>query len=83
MATQCERIVEYMQKYGSITQLQAYVDIGCMRLPSRIHDLRKQGYAINVKTERVKKRDGGYAPIARYSLAEVENADNRMQSSGE
>mgnify|MGYP003292838616 CR=1 FL=1 len=65
--TQCEKIVEYMNKRGSITQLEAYT-LGCMRLPSRIHDLRKQGYAINVKTERVKKADGGYAPIARYSL---------------
>lgn len=70
--SQCDQIVEYMKKHGSITQLDAYVDIGCMRLPSRIHDLRKRGYAISVKTERVKKRDGGYAPIARYSLAEVE-----------
>lgn len=65
--TQCEKIVEYMNEHGSITQLDAY-KLGCMRLPSRIHDLRKQGYAINVKTERVKKADGGYAPIARYSL---------------
>ena len=69
-ATQCERIVEYMKKHGSITQLDAYVEIGCMRLPSRIHDLRKQGYAIRVETERVQKRDGGFAPIARYSLIE-------------
>ena len=69
-ATQCEKIVEYMKKHGSITQLDAYVEIGCMRLPSRIHDLRKQGYAIRVETERVKKRDGDFAPIARYSLLE-------------
>ena len=79
--SQCDKIVEYMQKHGSITQLDAYIEIGCIRLPSRIHDLRKRGYAISVKTERVKKSDGGYAPIARYSLAEVENADNRVQSS--
>ena len=65
--SQCEKIVEYMKKHGSITQLEAYT-LGCIRLPSRIHDLRNRGYAINVKTERVKKADGGYAPIARYSL---------------
>lgn len=68
--SQCDKIIEYMKKYGTITQLQAYVDIGCIRLPSRIHDLRKRGYAIRVETIRVKKRDGGYAPVARYSLAE-------------
>lgn len=78
--TQCERIVEYMQKHGSITQLQAYIDIGCIRLPSRIHDLKKRGYAIRTETVRVKKRDGGFAPIAKYSLAEGENnADCRLQ----
>lgn len=79
--SQCDRIVEYMKKYGSITQLEAYVDIGCIRLPSRIHDLKKRGYAIRTKTERVKKRDGGYAPIARYSLAEVEEDANRNGTS--
>ena len=79
--TQCEKIVEYMQKYGSITQLQAYVDIGCVRLPSRIHDLKRKGYVIHREMIKVKNRDNEYVPIARYSLAEVGNADNRMQSS--
>lgn len=79
-ASQCDQIVEYMRKYGSITQLQAYVDIGCIRLPSRIHDLRKRGYAIKVETVRVKKRGGGFAPIARYSLLEVKNANNGVQN---
>ena len=78
--TQCEKIVEYMQKHGSITQLQAYIDIGCWRLASRISDLKRKGYAIRTETTRVKNRDGGYTPIAKYSLAEVENADNRVQS---
>ena len=41
-ASQCDKIVEYMKKYGSITQLQAYVDIGCVRLPSRIYDLKRK-----------------------------------------
>lgn len=81
--SQCDKIVEYMKQYGSITQLEAYVEIGCVRLPSRIYDLKRKGYAINREIVRVKKRDGGFAPIAKYSLAEVEkDADNRMQSSG-
>ena len=81
--SQCERIIDYMEKHGSITQLEAYIEIGCVRLPSRIHDLKKRGYAIHREIVRVEKRDGGFAPIARYSLAEVEKgADNRMQSSG-
>ena len=59
-----------MKKYGSITQLEAYVEIGCVRLPSRIHDLKRKGYAIHREMIRVKKRDGGFAPIAKYSFAE-------------
>lgn len=78
--SQCERIVEYMNKYGSITQLQAYVDIGCVRLPSRIHDLKRKGYAIRREMIKVKNGEGSQVPIARYSLAEVDHADNRLQS---
>ena len=68
--TQCEKIVEYMHQYGSITQLEAYVEIGCVRLPSRIYDLKRKGYAINREIVRVEKRNGGFAPIARYSLTD-------------
>lgn len=68
--TQCDKIVEYMKKYGSITQLQAYVDIGCVRLPSRIHDLKRKGYTIGREMIKVKNRDGDYVPIAKYSLVE-------------
>ena len=66
--SQCEKIVEYMNKHGSITQLQAYVDIGCWRLASRISDLRKQGYAIKREMIKVKNRYGESVPVARYSL---------------
>lgn len=80
--TQCEEILEYMKKYGSITQLQAYLDIGCWRLASRINDLRKRGYAIQRQMIKVKNRHGQNVPIAQYSLVGVEaDADNRMQSS--
>ncbi len=82
--SQCEKIVEYMQKYGTITQAQAYVDIGCWRLASRISDLKRRGYAIRSEMIKVKNRDGEDVPIARYSLAEeVNNAYSRVQSCGE
>ena len=37
--TQNERIIEYIHKFGSITQLQALQDLGVMRLASRMSDL--------------------------------------------
>lgn len=68
--TQCERIVKYMQDFGSITQADAIADIGVYRLASRITDLKRKGYRINVKMERGKNRYEEPTRYARYSLAE-------------
>lgn len=77
--SQCDRIVEYMRKYGSITQMEGYLDIGCWRLASRICDLKKRGYHIKTETVYVKNKYGEKVPIAKYSLIEVGNsADNGM-----
>ena len=68
--TQCQLILEYMRKYGSITPLEALNDIGCMRLASRINDLRSQGIAIGVRMKTGKKRGGGKTTFAEYYLIE-------------
>lgn len=68
--TQCEKIVEYMKEHGSITQIQAFVDIGCFRLASRISDLKKQGYAIRSEMVKVKNRYDEDVQVAKYSLVE-------------
>ena len=44
--TQCQRIIKYLKDFGSITQLDALRDLGCMRLASRISELKQQGYQI-------------------------------------
>ena len=67
-ATQAERIVEYMTEFGSITQFDAFKDLGIMRLASRISDLKKAGYPIKSETEIVKNRFGENTCIKRYSL---------------
>jgi hypothetical protein len=71
--SQCDKIIAYMQKHGSITQLDAFLDIGCWRLASRISDLRQRGYAIKSEMVKVKNRNGEYVPIAKYSLLEAVN----------
>ena len=67
-ATQAERILSYIEEFGSITQMDALRDLGCMRLASRISDLKKKGYAIDSETEPVKNRYGEVSYIKRYSL---------------
>lgn len=53
--TQCERIIQYMKDFGSITTLQAFTDLGCTRLASRVTDLKKQGY--DIKSEFVSSKN--------------------------
>lgn len=69
-ATQCQKILEYMKRFGSITQLDALRDIGCMRLASRISDLRGQGYPIGRRMKTGKNRYGDDIYFAEYYLEE-------------
>ena len=68
-ATQAERVLKYIEEFGSITQLEALKDLGVMRLASRISDLKKLGYPIKSDVETVKNRFGENCYIKRYSLA--------------
>ena len=68
-ATQAERIIDYIEKFGSITQYEALQDLGVMRLASRISDLKKQGYHIKGETVTVKNRFEEDCYVKRYSLA--------------
>lgn len=66
--TQNDRILEYIKRFGSITQLEALQDLGVMRLASRISDLRSLGYPIISETEVVKNRYGEKCHVKRYRI---------------
>jgi hypothetical protein len=57
-----------MQEYGSINALEALRDLGCMRLASRISDLRKEGHVIKSERVAVKNRFGETCHIKKYRL---------------
>ncbi len=69
--TQNDRIIDYIKRFGSITQLEALQDLGVMRLASRISDLRSLGYPIISETEVVKNRFGENCHIKRYRIGNV------------
>lgn len=46
-----QRVFDYMVEFGSITSLQAFVDLGETRLSGAIYELKKKG--INVASEDV------------------------------
>ena len=64
--TQAKRVLDYIDTFGSISQYEAFFDLGVMRLASRISDLKAQGYKIISKTEAVKNRFGERVYIKRY-----------------
>jgi hypothetical protein len=73
MMSQTEMVLQYMHENGSITQMQAIMDIGCGRLSARIKDI-KDKLQVPVKTEMVpvKKKNGKIAYVARYSILKEE-----------
>lgn len=66
--TQCEKILKYMEREGSITPLDALREFNCMRLASRITDLKRAGFTIHKEMETKKNRDGDSVRYARYRL---------------
>lgn len=69
--TQCSKILAYIHDTGSITQMDAMREFGCMRLASRIADLKKQGIPIIKETETSKNRYGEPISYARYRMEDT------------
>lgn len=67
---QQERILKYMQDFGTITPLQALDDLGVMRLGARIYDLRRSGHTISRRMVTKKNRYGEAVSFAEYRLEE-------------
>lgn len=70
MATQCDRILQYMRDFGSISQLEAMRDLGVMRLAARVADLKEDGHTITRKMVKKKNRYGEPVSFAEYRLEE-------------
>ena len=70
MSPQCEQIIEYMKRFGSINPLQALQDIGYFRLASRISDLKKEGYPIESKRVNYETRLGEAKHFHEYRIKE-------------
>ena len=66
--TQCEKIVEYIREFGSITTMEAFTDLGITRLASRIHDLQREGFSIDREIVKGKNRYGESIHYMKYSF---------------
>lgn len=68
--TQAQRVLDYIREFGSITQLEAFIDLGVMRLASRVSELKEQGHDIISNTEAASNRFGEKVYIKRYYINE-------------
>lgn len=68
--SQNKKIIQYMRCYGSISPVEALREFSCMRLASRISDLRHEGYAITKEMETSKNKFGETVRFARCRLVE-------------
>ena len=68
--TQCEKILDYMRRFGSITSAEAMLDLGVYRLAARISDLKDEGHGIRDVMETGKNRFGEKTSYKRYFLEE-------------
>ena len=72
--TQCERILRHLQDFGSIDPMTAIKEYGCMRLASRIADLK--GMGINIVAERTKGKNRYEEPTSYCTYRLMKKEEN-------
>lgn len=73
--SQKERILNYIQEFGSISSWEAYADLGITQLGARIDQLKKEGYEFTTEWETKKNRYGENTMFKRYRLADMITAN--------
>lgn len=69
MRRQHQRILQYVDVFGSITSYEACVSLGIMELPKRIGELEDMGYRFDRRREGSLNRFGEKVSYNRYRLA--------------
>lgn len=65
---QKQRVIDYINKFGSISSWEAYSDLGITQLGARIDQLKKEGYNFKTEWESSKNRFGDKTDYKRYYL---------------
>ena len=69
--TQTQKILQYLEKFGSISSYEAFVELGITHLAARLRNLEDDGYVFNRETIKGKNRLGEDVRYIKYSLKEV------------
>ena len=73
--TQCDRIIQYMEMFGSITPFEAFRDLGITKLATRISEMKKKGMEFEQEWVKSKNRFGEDVNFMKYSLPKEDNQD--------
>lgn len=78
--TQIERIEEYINEYGSITPMDAFMDLGITKLATRISTMIRSGYAIKKTMQHGRNRWGQPINFMSYAWLEDINSTNDIST---
>ena len=70
METQHARIKQYIEDFGSITPMQAFIDLGITKLSTRIGEMERKGYKVKREMQNGKNRYGEPTHFMKYSKIE-------------
>lgn len=68
--TQQEAILDYINRFGSITPMQAFADLGITKLATRVSEMKKDGIKLKHESIKCKTRLGRVTHYTRYSFEE-------------
>lgn len=63
--TQKQRIIDYIAREGSITTIEAFMELGITKLTTRISELRRDGY--DIEGEKVVVYDSKGKAVSRFN----------------
>lgn len=73
--TQHDRIINYLKAFGSITPMEAFMDLGITKLATRVSEMRRLGFEFDQEMEESTNRYGEIVRYMRYSLPCKEQRD--------
>ena len=65
---QGDRIIEYIKRHGSITPMEAFMELGITKLATRISELKRCGYKFEQEYIKSKNRYGEEVHYMQYKL---------------
>lgn len=66
--TQKERVLKWLNDFGSITRAEGFTQLGIVELPARICELERMGYQFDRETVTSENRYGEAVSFTKYSL---------------